>query len=113
VTTPTFPYARWQKAFDTHGNLTEEAFFDDQNQPMIHPSEGFGFARAKFAYNDDDAIAEGEFFDQTGRPISPPKIGCAHVVLTYDKGRRVGRQCLSAPPAPAEPSPLPPVPKKG
>jgi len=98
VISPVTHFARHTKVFDPRGNLTDEAYFDDHNEPMRDPAEGF--AEARFLYDEDRNLVEAKFFDEHAQPLALPKIGCADVVLTYNQGRLTGRRCAAAPASP-------------
>jgi YD repeat-containing protein len=93
---PRLGYAREARIYDAQGDRGGFAYFDANNQPLRVPS--LGFARLSVVYDDDHNIIEASFFDADGKPIVGRAVPCAHVVFSYQEGKRTGHRCLDTPP---------------
>jgi hypothetical protein len=85
--------AKTKWTFNARGEEVEEARLNDADKPMIGAD---GYATARFGFDDEGNIVEATFLDEIGQPAVPKAIGCAHLGLSYAKGKRVGRRCLDA-----------------
>ncbi|WP_048709317.1 TIR domain-containing protein [Microvirga massiliensis] len=77
---PVRSIARWTRAYDAHGNETEEAYFDGAGKPTLSKD---GYAKVIFGYDARGKEKERAYFDEAGRPTRS-KDGYARIVRAFD-----------------------------
>jgi Protein kinase domain len=83
-------FSRLKRSFDEQGNLTEIAYFDENDQPMSVSGE----ARSTARYDEDGHRLESTSFDQAGKSKVDP-FGVAKYKHTYDDfGDRTSIECF-------------------
>jgi YD repeat-containing protein len=74
-------YARLTNTYDEHGNLVAQAFFDENDHPVLHKD---GYAKVQRKYNNLNQLIEVAFFGTDGVSIALKDKGWASRKLVYD-----------------------------
>ena len=76
--------ASLQRAYDSAGNVTEEAYFDGSGRPVVAEC---GYARVVRTYDEGRRLASESYYGPQGEPV--PVSGAVRVEFRYDaEGKR-------------------------